>query len=158
MTSVLLWFQVILNSPVCQLQQDADHVVVTCEDGKKYQAQFVISAIPQALLNSVSFNPPLPPLKNQLIQRIPMGSVIKTVTFYEKAFWREKGFNGVLISDSSPAYVTVDDTKPDGSYPAIMRLVIISVSTFLSKRWLHLTSTTRICSCYLNPTGNSKFK
>ena len=116
----------ILNSPVCQLQQDADHVVVTCEDGKKYQAQFVISAIPQALLNSVSFNPPLPPLKNQLIQRIPMGSVIKTVTFYEKAFWREKGFNGVLISDSSPAYVTVDDTKPDGSYPAIMRLVVTS--------------------------------
>lgn len=56
-----------------------------------------------------------------------MGSVIKTVTFYEKAFWREKGFNGVLISDCSPAYVTVDDTKPDGSYPAIMRLVIISV-------------------------------
>ena len=50
-----------------------------------------------------------------------MGSVIKTVTFYEKAFWREKGLNGVLISDSSPAYVTVDDTKPDGSFPAIMR-------------------------------------
>lgn len=117
----------ILNSPVRHLQQDADHVVVTCEDGKKYQAQFVISAIPQALLNSVSFDPPLPPLKNQLIQRIPMGSVIKSVTFYEKAFWREKGFNGVLISDSSPAYVTVDDTKPDGSYPAIMRLVIIPV-------------------------------
>lgn len=116
-----------MNSPVCHLQQDADHVVVTCEDGKKYQAQFVISAIPQALLNSVSFDPPLPPLKNQLIQRIPMGSVIKSVTFYEKAFWREKGFNGVLISDSSPAYVTVDDTKPDGSYPAIMRLVIIPV-------------------------------
>lgn len=61
-----------------------------------------------------------------------MGSVIKTVTFYEKAFWREKGFNGVLISDSSPAYVTVDDTKPDGSYPAIMRLVIIPSSTFLT--------------------------
>ena len=49
-----------------------------------------------------------------------MGSVIKTVTFYEKTFWREKGLNGVLISDSSPAYVTVDDAKPDGSYPAIM--------------------------------------
>lgn len=79
--------------------------------------------MPQALLNSVSFEPSLPPLKNQLIQRIPMGSVIKTVTYYKTAFWREKGLNGVLISDSSPAYVTVDDTKPDGSYPAIMRSV-----------------------------------
>ena len=88
--------------------------------------------MPQALLNSVSFDPPLPPLKNQLIQRMPMGSVIKTVTFYERAFWREKGLNGVLISDSGPAYVTVDDTKPDGSYPAIMRLVTFRNISFRS--------------------------
>ena len=110
-----------MNSAVSRLQQGPDHVAVTCENGKKYQGQFVICAMPQALLNTVSFEPPLPALKSQLVQRIPMGSVIKTVTFYKKAFWREKGLNGVLISDSGPAYVTVDDTKPDGSYPAIMR-------------------------------------
>lgn len=113
----------ILNSPVCRLQQDADHVIVTCQNGKKYQAQYVVSALPQALLNSVSFDPPLPPLKNQLIQRIPMGSVIKAITFYERPFWREKGLSGVVISDSGPVYVTLDDTKPDGSYPAIMAYV-----------------------------------
>ena len=111
----------VLNSPVCHLKQDADHVVVTCENGKQYQAQYVISAMPQALLNSVSFDPPLPPLKNQLIQRIPMGSSIKTVTFYERAFWREKGLNGILISDSGPAHTSLDYTKPDGSCPAITR-------------------------------------
>ena len=114
----------VLNSPVCHLQQDADRVIVTCEDGKKYQAQFVISAMPQVLLNSVSFDPPLPPLKNQLIQRMPMGSVIKTVTFYERAFWREKGLSGMMISDGGPAHCTFDDTKPDGSCPAITRLEI----------------------------------
>lgn len=119
----MLILQVILNSPVCRLTQGANKVVVTCENGKQYQAQFVISAMPQALLNSVSFDPPLPPLKNQLIQRIPMGSVIKSVTFYKEAFWRSKGLDGVLISDAGPSYVTVDDTKPDGSYPAIMRSV-----------------------------------
>lgn len=116
--------KVILNSPVCRLQQAADHVVVTCEKGTSYRTEFVISAMPQVLLNSVSFDPPLPPLKNQLIQRIPMGSIIKTVTFYKRAFWREKGLSGLLTSDSGPAYIAVDDTKPDGSYPAIMRLVI----------------------------------
>lgn len=96
-------------------------MVVTCENGKKYQAQYVISAMPQPLLNSVSFDPPLPPLKNQLIQRMPLGSSIKTITFYKKAFWREKGLNGMVISDSGPAHISVDDTKPDGSCPAIMR-------------------------------------
>ena len=77
--------------------------------------------MPQPLLNSVSFDPPLPPLKNQLIQRMPLGSSIKTITFYKKPFWREKGLNGMVISDSGPAHISVDDTKPDGSCPAIMR-------------------------------------
>ena len=47
--------------------------------------------MPQSLLGHLTFNPPLPPLKLQLTQRIPMGSIIKTVMFYEKAFWKEKG-------------------------------------------------------------------
>ena len=61
----MLILQVILNSPVCRLTQDANKVVVTCENGKQYQAQFLISAMPQALLNSVSFDPPLPPLNEK---------------------------------------------------------------------------------------------
>jgi monoamine oxidase len=78
--------------------------------------------MPQALLNQISFDPPLPPLKNQLIQKIPMGSVIKTITFYDNAFWREKGLSGIVIadSDSGPVQAALDDTKPDGSHPAIM--------------------------------------
>jgi monoamine oxidase len=51
----------------------------------------VISAMPQALLGHLTFEPPLPPLKLQLIQRIPMGSIIKTIMFYETAFWKGKG-------------------------------------------------------------------
>lgn len=122
--SILL--KVILNSPVSKLVQDGDSVVVTCDNGKSYRAKYAISAMPQALLNQISFEPPLPPLKNQLIQRIPMGSVIKTIVFYEKAFWREKGLSGIIIadSDSGPVQAALDDTKPDGSYPAIMGYVL----------------------------------
>ena len=50
-----------------------------------------------------------------------MGSSIKTIMFYERAFWHDKGLNGMLISDSGPVHTALDDTKPDGSCPAIMR-------------------------------------
>ena len=93
---------------------------MTCLNGKSYAAKYVISAMPQAILNNVYFDPPFPPLKNQLLQRIPMGSVIKTITFYERALWREKGLSGIILADEGPVQAALDDTKPDGTHPAIM--------------------------------------
>ena len=40
-------------------------------------------------------------LKFKAIQRIPMGSIIKTVTFYERPFWREKGMLLISLFDMS---------------------------------------------------------
>lgn len=111
-----------MSSPLYSIEQKVDHTIVRCLNGKVYKTKYVISAIPHALLRSISFSPPLSALKNQLIQKMPMGSVIKTITFYETAWWREQGLSGVLIAnaESGPVYVALDDTKPDGSYPALM--------------------------------------
>lgn len=58
-----------------------------------------------------------------------MGSVIKTITYYEEAWWRDQGLSGVLIAgaESGPVYVSLDDTKPDGSYPALMGYVTLYI-------------------------------
>jgi monoamine oxidase len=87
------------------------------------QADYVISAVPQAILNRIEFEPPLPANKIQLMQRIPMGSIIKTVMFYKTCFWRDAGFNGEMMTDKAPVYYCIDDTKPDGSHPAIMGFI-----------------------------------
>ncbi|XP_015780381.1 PREDICTED: amine oxidase [flavin-containing] A-like [Acropora digitifera] len=113
-----------LNKCVVRIEDCEEHVVIGCADGSEYKASFVISTIPPALLGRISFNPPLPPLKNQAIQRIPMGSIIKTITFYERPFWREKGLAGYFNSDKGPVEEGYDDTKPDGSHPAIMGFIL----------------------------------
>lgn len=113
-----------LNSCVVHLEEGSDYIKVKCADGTEYKASFVISSIPPALLRKISFNPPLPPLKNQAIQRIPMGSIIKTVTFYDRPFWREKGLAGYFNSDEGPVEEGYDDTKPDNSHPAIMGFIL----------------------------------
>lgn len=48
-------------------------------------------AIPPPLQQKITYEPDLPSLRNQLIQRIPMGSVIKTFMYYKTPFWRKKG-------------------------------------------------------------------
>ncbi|XP_016403475.1 amine oxidase [flavin-containing]-like, partial [Sinocyclocheilus rhinocerous] len=85
-------------------------------------AKYVILAIPPGLNLKIHFNPELPPLRNQLIHRVPMGSVIKCMVYYKENFWRKKGYCGSMVieEEEAPIGLTLDDTKPDGSVPAIM--------------------------------------
>lgn len=55
-----------------------------------FQAKYVISAVPPILGMKIHFNPPLPMMRNQLITRVPLGSVIKCMVYYKEPFWRKK--------------------------------------------------------------------
>lgn len=59
-----------------------------------FKANYVIVATPPGLNLKMHFNPELPPLRNQLIHRVPMGSVIKCMVYYKENFWRKKGEKG----------------------------------------------------------------
>ena len=52
--------------------------------------------------------------------RMPMGSCIKYVATYDRAFWREAGFSGEAFSDTGPTTTTFDDSSHDGSQPALV--------------------------------------
>ncbi|NXS06675.1 AOFB oxidase, partial [Neodrepanis coruscans] len=80
-----------LRKPVVRIDQSGENVVVETLDHELYEGKYVISAIPPALGLKIHFNPPLPPMRNQLINRIPMGSVIKCIVYYKETFWRKKG-------------------------------------------------------------------
>ncbi|KAH9379736.1 hypothetical protein HPB48_023134 [Haemaphysalis longicornis] len=55
------------------------------------EADYVIIAIPLPMQLKLHYEPPLTPLRNQLIQRTPLGSTIKMHLYYAQPFWREKG-------------------------------------------------------------------
>lgn len=122
-----------LSSPVVRLEQTDTGVKAYTASGDVISANYVISAMPQAILNSVAFTPPLPPLKLQLIQRMPMGSVIKTMIFYKTTFWRDLGFAGVVASPRGPVIFCMDDTKPDGSFPCIIGFITAERAREFSK-------------------------
>uniref|UniRef100_A0A4W3GXL3 Amine oxidase n=1 Tax=Callorhinchus milii TaxID=7868 RepID=A0A4W3GXL3_CALMI len=111
-----------LQRQVMRLEQSEKFINVETLNREKYRADYVISALPPALTQQIHCLPPVPAVRNQLIQRVPMGSVIKCIMFYSRCFWREKGYCGTMIieDEDSPVTITLDDTKPDGSYPAII--------------------------------------
>lgn len=56
-----------------------------------------------------------------------MGSTFKIHIYYERSFWREKGLCGatfISASDQHPVAYTMDDTKPDGSLPALTGFIV----------------------------------
>lgn len=119
--------KVVLSKPVVGVQQNGNKgATVTTLDGHKYKADYVISSVPPTLLLKIHFDPPLSPLKNQLIQRVPMGSVIKCIIYYPRNFWRGKGICGEIMCEGEqhPLAITLDDTKPDGTEPAIIGFIV----------------------------------
>ncbi|XP_077515427.1 amine oxidase [flavin-containing]-like isoform X2 [Amblyomma americanum] len=110
----LLQGKVEFDAPVCDLQQDDNGVIVSVIDGREYQADYLIMAIPLPMQLKLHYEPPLPALRNQLIQRTPVGSAFKMNIYYAKPFWREKGFGGtVSCCDDDLAFNnTTDDCRP----------------------------------------------
>jgi monoamine oxidase len=78
-------------------------------------ARRAIVAVPPTLAGRIAYDPPLPARRDQLTQRMPQGTVIKTMAIYERPFWREEGFSGQATSDAGPARVVFDNSPPGGS-------------------------------------------
>jgi monoamine oxidase len=105
--------RVVLASPVRRITQDRHGVTVESEQ-VTVRARRAIVAILPALSASIDFDPPLPGLRAQLIQRMPHGTLVKAEAVYDRPFWREQGLSGQAVSDTGPARTTFDNSPPDG--------------------------------------------
>ena len=99
-----------LSAPVRSIRAEGDGVVAG-----EVKARRAIVAVPPALAGRIEYDPPLPGARDQLTQRMPMGSVIKCMAVYEEPFWRDDGLTGQAISLPGPAQVVFDNTPPNGS-------------------------------------------
>lgn len=122
-----------LNTPVLAIEQGSDGVVVRTHAGP-VDAKRVVVAIPPVLAGRIHYSSALPAARDQLTSRMPMGSVIKYVAVYERAFWREAGFSGEAFSDTGVTVTTFDDSSPDGSHPALVSFSDGDVARVWSQR------------------------
>uniref|UniRef100_A0A8C7CKJ6 Amine oxidase n=1 Tax=Oncorhynchus kisutch TaxID=8019 RepID=A0A8C7CKJ6_ONCKI len=143
-----------MESPVYKIDQTGDMVEVETLNKETYKAKYVIVATPPGLNLKMHFNPELPPLRNQLIHRVPMGSVIKCIVYYRENFWRKKGYCGTMVieEEEAPIGLTLDDTKPDGTVPAIMG----STHNFSFLWLLPPCRKKRICEIYSRVLGSEE--
>ena len=81
----------------------------------RVRAKHVIVAIPPTLAGRIDYRPDLPPLRDQLTQRLPQGNLTKVACVYDRPFWRDAGLNGTAVSTDGFVNASFDDTPPGGS-------------------------------------------
>lgn len=109
---------VALGRPVRAVEHGEAGVVVHADGAAgplTVRARRAIVAVPPTLAGRIAYDPPLPARRDQLTQRMPQGTVIKTMAVYETPFWREEGRSGQAATDVGPARVVFDNSPPDGS-------------------------------------------
>eukprot|EP01133_Synstelium_polycarpum_P007437 gene7437-8702_t len=111
-----------LNSVVTKIHQDGNGCTVKT-DTEQYRAKFVVVAIPPALAGRIEYKPILPSARDELTQRLPMGSVIKTIVIYDEPFWRTEGYSAEALSDQGPIFICYDDSSHDDKKTAIVGFI-----------------------------------
>jgi monoamine oxidase len=79
-----------LSSPVHAIDQTSHGVTVRGADFE-VRASRVVVAIPPTLAGRIDYSPVMPAVRDQLTQRMPMGTVIKVQCVYDEPFWRTAG-------------------------------------------------------------------
>jgi monoamine oxidase len=106
--------RVILNAPVRRIAYGADGVTVHSDDVVA-RGRRAILAIAPTLAGRIAYDPPLPGYRDQLTQRMPLGTVAKCMAVYGEPFWRAEGLSGQATSDRGPIRLMFDNSPPDGS-------------------------------------------
>jgi monoamine oxidase len=103
-----------LGTPVRAIRHATEGVMIE-GDGLIVSARRAIVAVAPALASRIAYDPPLPGFRDQLTQRMPLGTVAKCMAIYDEPFWRQEGLSGQGMSDAGPIRLTFDNSPPDGS-------------------------------------------
>ncbi|MBN1529718.1 MAG: flavin monoamine oxidase family protein, partial [Thermoleophilaceae bacterium] len=114
--------RVVLGSPVRRIARGRRGVHVESER-LDVEARFCVVTAPPALAARIEYEPGLPGRRDQLTQRMPMGSVLKVHALYDKPFWRDDGRTGQATSDTGPVKVTYDNSPPGGGTGVLLGFI-----------------------------------
>src|SRR5215208_6173949 len=103
-----------LAAPVRRIEHGADGVTVHAGEVTA-RGRRAIVAIAPTLAGRIEYDPPLPGYRDQLTQRMPLGTVAKCMAIYEEPFWRAEGLSGQATSERGPVRLMFDNSPPDGS-------------------------------------------
>jgi monoamine oxidase len=143
--------RVVLGAPVRRITQDGS--VTVSSDVGDWTCDQVIVAVPPVLASRIVWDPLLPAEQDQLLQRLPFGTLMKCEAVYDEPFWRREGLSGMgVLRDGSPVRSMFDNTPPSGGPGVLMGF--LGGSEW--RRWAHRPERERrgaVLRCFAKVVG-----
>jgi monoamine oxidase len=112
--------RVALGAPVRRITQTGSTVTVSSDAGE-WSCEHVVVAVPPVLASRIVWDPLLPAEQDQLLTRLPFGTLMKCEAVYDEPFWRKDGLSGMgVLRDGSPIRSMFDNTPPSGGPGVLM--------------------------------------
>ncbi len=104
---------IFFNSKVKSIKQTENHLLLETEKGKVIVADKVIMCIPPQLASNIVFSPLLPEELTALLPNVQtwMAGSIKFTLEYDRPFWRNEGYSGMLYSHAGIITEMYDHTN-----------------------------------------------
>jgi monoamine oxidase len=96
-----------LDAAVTSVRLLPDEVAVTYKQSDAYQtirSAYAILATPLTTARLIDFHSSLPSAYQRMVEEASYGSVTKVLIQYRRRFWKEKGWNGRLVTDAPIVY------------------------------------------------------
>ncbi|CAD6922751.1 unnamed protein product [Tilletia controversa] len=113
-----------LKSPVQTVKKTSKgQYSVILQNGTAFTSKTVVVAMSPPVAGRINYEPPLTTQREQLCNRMVMGSIGKVIATYKEPFWRKAGLSGQAVSGSGTTRTTFDQSLNDGSVYALMGFV-----------------------------------
>lgn len=114
--------RVVLDAPVRRIVQKGSSVRVHSDRGI-IRASRVVVAVPPPLVLGIEWEPLLPARRLQLMQHMPMGTLMKVDAVYEKPFWREARLSGSAVVDHGVVRTVFDNSPADAKVGVLLAFI-----------------------------------
>src|SRR5690606_5165616 len=102
-----------LDTKVTAVKATADHTTVYCASGDSLQCDKLVFCLPPQLVTQIEFSPELPTALTTVLPTVQtwMAGSIKFALEYDRPFWREEGYSGMLFSHAGIVTEMYDHTN-----------------------------------------------
>ena len=113
-----------LDAAVVSIAMDGRGALVTCRDGRSWQAPFVISALPFTMLREVQISGTENPVARQAIAEMPYANTARAYLQVERPFWQDDGLPASFATDGPMGmFWGIDNHTGTGAHRAMVVMV-----------------------------------